>query len=357
MDSMIGGRDRKTFEIRGRSATAGGPLFVIAEIGLNHHGSVDRALALVDGAAGAGVAAVKLQTLRGATLVAPSCPPPMHVRAASLQEFFAGFELDEHAHRQIADRAHRAGMAFISTPFDEDAIDMLVRVGVDAIKVASGDLTHLRLIASAAGTGLPLILSTGMSSVTEVDAALACAEQHGARSIALLHCVSAYPVPSGSENLSAIGTLSARFGLPVGLSDHGRDELTVPVAVALGASIYERHIVQAGHVEAVDAAVSSTADQLRKAIACSAQVRLLLGHGRRECLEAEAPNRQPSRRGLYAARPLVRGARLGPGDLACLRPEHELGANRWEAVLGMKVRCDIPAGVPITPAMLEGFGD
>jgi sialic acid synthase SpsE len=274
-----------------------------------------------------------------------------------LRAFFARFELDEAAHARIAQRAHAAGIALISTPFDETAIDLLQRIGVDALKIASGDITHHRLIARAAGSGLPLILSTGMSEMAEVEAAVACARRGGATSLALLHCVSAYPVPDGFENLGAVRTLAARFEVPVGLSDHGRNRLAVPVAVALGAAVYERHLVLTAGDDAIDGAVSSTPGELTAAIVAAEQTRRLLGHGRRECLEVERPNRVASRRGFYAARPVPAGATLRAEDIVCLRPEHVLSATQWEAVAGARVRADLPAGAPITLAVLERNGD
>ena len=235
--------DEMTLTIGRHHVGRGEPLFVIAEIGLNHGGSVDRALALVDAAAAAGASAVKLQTIVAAELVAPACPAPAHVQAASLREFFAAFELDEAAHHAIAARARAHGLALIATPLSEGAVDLLERVGVDAYKIASGDLTWTRLIDRCAHTGKPLILSTGMATIAEVAHGLAHAQLGGAASVALLHCVSAYPVPHGSENLRAIATLAEAFSMPVGLSDHGADTSAVPIAVALGASLYERHLV------------------------------------------------------------------------------------------------------------------
>jgi sialic acid synthase SpsE len=346
-----------TFAIRDRRIGPGQALYVVAEIGLNHGGDAGRALAMVDDACRAGASAVKLQSLRGATLVAPSCPPPAHVRAGSLQQFFGQFELDEAAHAALAARAHAAGRAFISTPFDEAAVDMLVRVGADALKIASGDLTHLQLIARAARTGLPLILSTGMSELDEVRAAVRCALDHGAGALALLHCVSAYPVPSGSENLGVIRTLATTFDLPVGLSDHGRDSLSVAVAVALGASIYERHFVLAGDGLAIDASVSSTADDLRACMALAERTQHLLGHGRRECLPAERANRAPSRRSIYAVRSLRAGHVLSADDVICLRPERAVPARAWPRVVGTRLTCDVSAGEPLAPQHLEGWGE
>ncbi len=197
-----------SIRIAGREVGAGRPLFAIAEIGLNHSGSLERALAMVDAAAAAGAAAVKLQTLEATALVAPSCPAPAHVEATSLTEFFQAFELDEAAHRAVAARARQHGMAFISTPFSLHSVDLLERVGVDAFKVASGDLTWDALIERVARSGKPLIISTGMATLAEVAHALATARLAGATQIVLLHCVSAYPNPRGAENLKAIDTLA-----------------------------------------------------------------------------------------------------------------------------------------------------
>ena len=152
-----------TMEIAGRRLGVDAPLFGIAEIGLSHGGAQAEALRLVDVAAAAGVSAVKLQSLCGDTLVTASCPGPAHVAGESLREFFRQFELDEGAHAAVAARARAHGLAFMSTPFDESAVDMLERVGCDAYKIASGDITHHRLIERAALTGKPLVMSTGMS--------------------------------------------------------------------------------------------------------------------------------------------------------------------------------------------------
>jgi N,N'-diacetyllegionaminate synthase len=151
--------------IAGRTIGPEAPLFVIAEIGLNHGGSPDEALRLVDAAARSGASAVKLQTLFADGLVASHCPAPAHVAADSLRDFFRQFELDEPAHGRVAARARRAGLAVMSTPFDETAVDLLERIGVDAYKVASGDLTHVGLIRRIAMTGKPMVLSTGMSTI------------------------------------------------------------------------------------------------------------------------------------------------------------------------------------------------
>ena len=335
-------------DIGGRRIGPGEPLFVIAEIGLNHGGSIDRALAMVDGAADAGASAIKLQTLHADDLVAAGCPAPAHVTARSLREFFARFELDEAAHHAIVGRARARGLAVMATPFSLAAVDLLARVGVDAYKIASGDLTYHRLIDAAARTGRPLVMSTGMADPSEIAHAVWQASRAGCQGLALLHCVSAYPVPHGSENLRAIATLGDLFRLPVGLSDHASSAAAVPIAVALGACLYERHLVLDGDDAAIDRAVSSTPAELAAIVRVAVETATALGHGRKECLPAEEPNRMPSRRGLCAARPLRAGDVLIAGDIVVLRPARGLSPVCESDLIGVRLTRNIPAGDPFT---------
>jgi sialic acid synthase SpsE len=332
-----------SIEIAGRRVGAGEPLFVIAELGLNHGGSLDRALTLVDAAAAAGASAVKVQSFVAGDLVASRDAALAHVHEPSLRAFFRDFELDEEAHRRVAERAREYGLAFVATPFSFGAVDMLERVGVDAIKIASGDITFAALIERCGRSRLPLLLSTGMSTLEEIGAAVGVARWAGASEVALLHCVSAYPVPPGSENLRAITTLGWTFGTIVGLSDHGSDTAAVPAAVALGATIYERHLMLPGH-EGVDAAVSSTPEELAAAVALAARTQAALGHGRKECPPAEAVNLEASRRSLYATRDLRPGDVIGPSDVIALRPAAGLPPSAADLLVGSTVGRSIAAG-------------
>jgi sialic acid synthase SpsE len=329
---------------------------VIAELGLNHGGCVSRALAMVEAAAEAGASAVKLQTFTAARLVAPGCPAPAHVRAASLRELFQSLELDEEAHRAIFARARALGLAVMSTPFDERAVEILQRLGADAYKIASGDLTHDDLIECAARTGKPLVLSTGMADLAEVAHALESARRAGAAEVALLHCVSAYPVPAGSENLRCLVTLSREFGVPVGLSDHSPDPLCSVLAVALGADLYEKHLVLHRAGGDIDEAVSATPAELDAIVRSAARARAALGDGRKTCSSAEAVNRAASRRGLYAARALAPGARVAESDIVALRPAHGLDPRRRRELVGRRVVRRIDAGAPFADRDLDGAG-
>lgn len=332
-------------EIGGHTVAAFAPLFVVAEIGLNHGGSLDRALALIDAAAAAGATAVKFQTLDAAALVAPGAPAPAHVTASSMSEFFAGFELDEQAHQRMIERARACGLVVMATPFSEASVDMLQRLGIDAFKIASGDITWRALITRCARTGKPLVISTGMSGLNEVARALDWARTARASGVALLHCVSAYPVPPGHENLRAITSLAHAFGTPVGLSDHAADSFSLPLAVALGAAIYERHLVLEAGDDAIDAAVSSTPEQLAEMVETAARVRAALGSGQKVCLPAERPNLLASRRALYSTRRLVAGQAVFKDDLIALRPGIGLSAERQEDLVGRILPRDMDEGM------------
>lgn len=332
----------------GRMIGAGAPLYVIAEIGLNHGGSLDRALAMVDAAATAGASAVKLQSLTAEALVAPACPAPAHVSTPSLQGFFAQFELDANAHAAVVARARARGLSVMTTPFAEGLIPMLEDAGFDAWKVASGDLTNDGLLLALARTGRPLILSTGMATLPEVVRAVRLVRDAGGAIAAVLHCVSAYPAPPEAQNLRALLTLADAVACPVGLSDHAADGLVSAVAaVALGAAVYERHFVLADDEAAIDRAVSSTPAQLRGIVdACADTVRRL-GTGRKLCQPAESVNRTASRRGVYARVALPAGHVIAPGDLIALRPETDVPASALPALAGSTLFHPVAAGEPL----------
>lgn len=333
-------------EIAGRSVGFDHPVFVIAEIGLNHSGSLDRALAMVDAAAWAGASAVKLQTLEADSLVSAACPAPVHVRAASLREFFARFELSREAHRTIVRRARDRGLAVMATPFSIELVEMLRGIGIDGYKIASGDLTFDGLIAAAAATERPLVLSTGMASLLEVGRAFETARAAGGWDVAALHCVSAYPTPVESQNLRAISTLERYLRVPVGLSDHSTGTHAAIAAVALGACLYERHLVLEDDHEAIDRAVSSTPSELKALIETMERTRVALGDGRKVCQPAEKPNVTASRRGLYAVRALRAGTRITAGDVVALRPATTLTPAALPTLVGSILTRDMAAGAP-----------
>lgn len=348
--------DTPSITIGGRAVSSSAPLFVAAEIGMNHGGSIDQALALVDAAAETGADAITLQTFQAAQLASPTAPSPAHFTGQgtdTLVEYIQRYELDEPAHAKIVARARQRGLSVVATPFSLDGVDMLERVGIDAFKIASGDLTWDQLITRAANTRKPMVIATGMASLDEVAHAVDRAHAGGAMQVALLHTVSAHPVPPSSENLRAIRTLADRFDLPVGLSDHAEDTFALPMAMALGAAIYERHLVLPDDLDAVDIAVSSLPDELAEAINRARRARLALGTGEKVCLEVEMMNRHINRRALCAARDLEPGMSLRRMDLVALRPANGIPPSRLDEVVGRRLLRPVDLGHPIREQDLE----
>lgn len=330
---------------------SGRPLFVIAEIGLNHGGSLADGMAMIAAAAAAGASAIKLQTLKADRLVAPTCPAPAHLSARSMVDVFRVFELDESAHSALAREARRRNLAFLSTPFDPAAVDMLERVGCDAYKIASGDITHVGLIERVARTRKPVIISTGMSDTSDIATAVATVRLAGGGPVVLLHCVSSYPVPQAEQNLRAVAELAGHFGVPVGLSDHSTDPQAVVLAVALGACVYEKHFMLPGQA-AIDAAVSASPSELAALIRSAESARLALGDGRKVCQPAEAGNLVASRRSLHASRDIRAGDVITADALVCLRPAVGLEPRFARRLVGQVASRDIPAGTPFHAADL-----
>jgi N,N'-diacetyllegionaminate synthase len=321
---------------------------VIAEIGLNHKGDPELAHRLVDACADAGAWAIKLQVFDADELLGAEAPAPAHVRATSLREFFAGFELSADAYDALLRRARARGLVTIATAFDGGSADLLIGLGIDAFKIASGDLTHALLIEHVSRSGLPVILSTGMSTESDVWNAVDWAVGAGARSLALLHCVSAYPTPDDEQNLRAVTTLAREYKLPTGLSDHGMGADAALLAYAQGATLYERHIHLPG-TDAIDAPVSSTPEQMEDIVGRFAQPHAAMGDGRRSPMESERANILPSRRGLYARSAIVAGDVIDAAAVVALRPAGSLGAEYARALIGCRALRHIPAGGAFEP--------
>ena len=224
------------------------PVFIIAEAGVNHNGDVALALQLAEAAKAAGADAVKFQTFRARDLVVPGAPTAQYQqKQTGAQDQYAmleALELSEDQHRAIKAHCDAIGIEFFSTPFSVEAVDMLVRLGVRRIKLSSGELTHRALVEAAAATGLPLLLSSGMATMEEIQEALGWvrgARGH-LREVTVFHCTSAYPAPDSALNLSAIPSMARDLGVAIGYSDHSEGIEAAVGAVALGATVIEKHI-------------------------------------------------------------------------------------------------------------------
>lgn len=343
-----------------KDATTG--TYVIAEAGVNHNGSLDLALRLVDAAIDAGADAVKFQTFNAASLTSRHAPKAAYqdrtvgVESSQL-EMIRKLELGADEHRRVRAYCIERGITFLSTPFDLESLRFLVELGVERIKASSGDLTNLPLLRAIGKTHLPCILSTGMATLSEVEGALG-AVASGARStpdrllpweealrdedglaylknnVVLLHCTTEYPAPLDEVNLRAMDTLASAFGLPVGYSDH-TEGITIPIAaVARGAVLIEKHFTLSRTMEGPDHKASLEPSELAAMVKAIREVETALGSARKVPSPSEARNIAPARRSLVAARRIAKGETLTSENVAAKRPGTGISPMRYDEWIG-----------------------
>ncbi|WP_375304897.1 N-acetylneuraminate synthase [Bradyrhizobium sp. A11] len=323
---------------------------IIAEAGVNHDGSLEKALALVDAAADAGADIVKFQTFNAKALAGGAAKKADYQQrttdaAESQLAMLERLELPQAAHRTLIERATERGIEFLSTPFDDASLAFLLSLRLPRIKIGSGDLTNAPLLHAAASAGATLILSTGMATLGEIEEALGVlAHGYGpsddppgiaafraawrdpaartalAQHVSLLHCTTEYPCPIGDVNLAAMATMQTAFQLPVGYSDH-TDGFEVSVAaVALGATVIEKHLTLDRKAQGPDHAASLEPDDFRRMVAAIRNVERALGDGVKSPKESEIRNVPVARKSIVAARALKAGEIIGPADITAKRP-------------------------------------
>jgi N,N'-diacetyllegionaminate synthase len=342
-----------SFEIAGRIIRNGAPPLVIAEVGVNHNGQPDLALALVDAAAQAGADAVKFQTFTANALASSDAPQAAYQReraaASSQVEMLRALELPAAALRSARDRAAARGLIFLSTPFDIEAVRLLVELDVPAFKVGSGDLTNLILLRAVAAQGRPMLLSTGMASLDEVDAAVGAVRAAGDPPLALLQCTSAYPAAAGDANLRAMHEMERRYHVPIGYSDHTVGLGAGIAAAALGAAIIEKHLTLDRAMPGPDHAASLDVDAFRMLVTGIQEAHAALGDGRKVPVGAEQDTRQVARRSLVLTRALAAGDVVAEGDMGAMRPASGISPLRLDEVVGRRAARDLAPHVPLMP--------
>jgi len=347
-----------SFRIGERVIGGGAPCFVIAEAGVNHDGDSERARRLVEAAAAAGADAVKFQTFDAGRLATTAAPKAAYQVATtgdgeSQLEMLRRLQLSNEAHRMLAEAARAAGLIFLSTPFDPPSADLLDSLDVPAFKLSSGELTNLPFLAYVAAKRRPLLVSTGMADLAEVEAAVDTIHETGARDLALLHCVSSYPAAPEDANLRAMDTLAARFQVPVGFSDHTLGLEVALAAVARGACVLEKHVTLDRTAPGPDHAASLEPAEFAALVRGVRRVEAALGHGRKEPAAAEADVARVARRSLVASRDIPEGAALTAGAVTALRPGTGLSPALLPSLLGRRARHAIAAGTLITLDMLS----
>ena len=347
-----------TFSIGGRPIGPDCLPFIIAEMSGNHNQQLDRALALVDAAAAAGVHALKLQTYTADTI---SMDTGFVIRedGQSLWEGKSLYQLYKEAHTPwewhapIFERARQHGLLAFSSPFDESAVDFLESLDVPAYKIASFENAHWPLLRRVAATGKPVIVSTGAATLSEVDEAVRVLRGAGCRELVLLKCTSTYPASPLNTNLRTIPVLAETFGCPVGLSDHTMGVGASVAAVALGACVIEKHFTLRRADGGVDSAFSLEPEELKLLVDETTRAHQALGTVQLSVQPSEEKSRV-FKRSIYVARPVAEGETFTADNLRIIRPGDGLLPRHWDVVLGRRAARALPPGTPLTWDALLG---
>jgi N-acetylneuraminate synthase len=343
----------KVFKVQEQNIGLGQTCFIIAEAGVNHNGNLDLAIQLIDAAVEAGADAIKFQTFKTERLVTPSAQKADYQRAttgASESQFamLKRLELNIDAHRILLAHCREKRIIFMSTPFDEESADLLDELGVPIFKIASGEITNIRLLRHIARKGKPMIVSTGMSYLSEVEAAVRAIEDVGNPELILLHAVSNYPADPADINLHAMETMFKAFGTPVGYSDHTAGLEVSLAAVALGACVIEKHFTLDRSLPGPDHSASLEPAELKKLVNGIRTVESALGHGRKVPVATELSTAAAARRSLVVAFPIPAGTIITDEMLTVKRPGTGLPPGFRNYLIGRKARVDIPADILLT---------
>ncbi len=340
------------FTINGREIGAGRSVYIIAEMSANHHHDFEQAAAIVRAAKDAGADAIKLQTYRPDTMTIDARTPSFQIGKGTIWEGRNLFELYGEAYTpwewqpKLKQMADALGLDCFSTPFDFTAVDFLEQMAVPAHKIASFELVDLPLIRRVARTGKPVIMSTGMGSLEEIDEAVRAFREAGGTQLALLKCTSAYPSPAADMNLRTIPHLGEAFGVPAGLSDHTLG-IAVPVAaVALGACIIEKHFTLSRATPGPDSAFSLEPQEFRAMVDAVRAAEQALGRVSYTVSEKEKASRV-FRRSLFVVEDVAAGETLTEKNLRCIRPGNGMHPRHLPVVLGRKATSAISRGTPL----------
>lgn len=350
--------DLRSITIDGRAVGPGHPAWIIAEIGVNHDGDVEKARALIRLAAECGADAVKLQMFEATQLASAGAPLSQYQRgnvdAVDDQlEMLHRLQLPWDGFASLRDEASEVGVTLFASPFDETSLTRLVDAGSPAVKLGSGELTNEPLLRRAARSGIPLILSTGMADWDEVDLALSWARAEGACPI-VMHCVTAYPTPLAEANVAAVATLDARYDCIVGYSDHTLGSVASLAARALGACVIERHLTHDTAAPGPDHATSLDGAAFAQWVREIRDLEAALGDGEKRHRGIEAEGRRNARKSIVAVRDIEVGTVIEADMLATRRPGTGIPPRRLRDVVGRRARRRIERGCALSESDIDG---
>jgi sialic acid synthase SpsE len=345
------------FAIDGRVVGGDAPTYVIAEIGANHNRDLGLARELIDRAADAGADAVKFQTYSGARIYSSKTPKFEYlapITDKSPAELLEEISLPREWQPLLADHARGRGVHFFSSPFDDDAVRELAEIGVPLLKIASFEIVDLPLIRTAAATGRPLLVSTGMATLGEVEDALRAATEGGAPAVGLMQCTSVYPATAERANLRAMETMRSAFGVPVGLSDHTTGTAVPIAAAALRAAFLEKHLTLDRTLPGPDHPFALEPDEFATMVRGVRDAQAALGDGRKDGPSPEEAGEMYTlaRRSLIATRDLARGTVLERTMITTKRPGFGIAPKDLDHVLGRTLKVDVEEDDVLTWDML-----
>ena len=326
--------------------------YIIAELSANHNGSIDRAFESIKAAKDAGADAVKIQTYTADTMTIKSDREEFQIKGGlwdgyELYDLYKWAETPYEWHKPLFDYAKEIGITIFSTPFDETAVDLLEELDAPAYKIASFEMTDLPLIKCVAKTGKPMIVSTGIANLEEIDEMVRVAKENGCQELALLHCISSYPAPVEQSNLRTISDLAKRFGVLSGLSDHTMGTIVATTSVALGACLIEKHFTLSRDDKGPDSDFSLEPHELKQLCQDTKVAWQALGEVGYERKEAEESSAK-YRRSIYAIKDIKNGDKLTADNIKRIRPGLGLEPKYWDKALSSESVCDITRGTPIS---------
>ncbi|QTL99733.1 N-acetylneuraminate synthase [Iocasia frigidifontis] len=318
-------------------------IFIIAEAGVNHNGNLETAKKLTEKAAWAGADAVKFQTFKADNLVTKNAQKAEYQletteKKDSQYTMLEKLEIDYEAHKELITHCRKNNIIFLSSPFDLESIDLLFNLGMKIWKIPSGEITNLPYLKKIGGFKDKVILSTGMSNLGEIEAALDVLRKAGTSDITVLHCNTEYPTPLEDVNLKAMQTIKDAFKVKVGYSDHTRG-IEVPIAAAaMGAEVIEKHFTLDKTMEGPDHRASLEPEELKEMVDSIRNIEKAMGNGIKKPSKSELKNKEIARKSIVAARDIKKGERFSEKNLAIKRPGCGISPMQWENVLGKIAR-------------------
>ena len=339
-----------------REIGKGNPAYIIAEMSANHAGDISRAKEIIHAAKEAGADCIKIQTYTPDTITIDCDLPYFHIsdgtwNGENLYQLYKKAYTPWEWQKELLEEAKKTGIDFFSTPFDNTAVDFLEEIGIEFYKIASFELVDIPLIEYVASKGKPLIMSTGMATLAEIDEAVNAVRNQGNNNLALLRCASAYPAITDEMNLRTMQNMGETFGVPCGLSDHSMGSIGAVTAVALGASIIEKHFCIDRSIENPDSSFSMNPTEFKQMVCDIRQAEKAIGRVQYGSTEQEKPS-QIFRRSIFCVKDIKKGEKLTQENVRIIRPGYGLAPKYYKDVLGQVALKNIERGTPLEMEMI-----